>query len=97
MLIFSFERLISEAIKVSWKLDDSLKGTGLISEVKIIEVGLMKNGEVDEIKNKIVEVPTVHILVEVKVKPIILNSFFEDKFRFKLHEDVRIEKYNLGA
>lgn len=90
-----FERLVSEGMKKSWKLDNSLKGTtGLVKEAKIIDVRLLKRGDLDEIKNKIVEVPTVHILVMVKIKPIIFSSFFEDKFNFKLHEDIRIEKYN---
>lgn len=90
-----FERLILEGMQESWKLDDTLKGMGgIIEEAQIIEVELLKRGELDNIKNRIVEVPTVHIAVTVKLKPIIFSNLFENKFNFKLHEDIRIEKYN---
>jgi len=90
-----FEKLVSEGMKKSWKLDDTLKGTGgIVEEVKILEVKLLRRGELDSIENKIVKVPTVHIAVSVKIKPVIFNDVFEDKFIFKLHEDIRIEKYN---
>ena len=89
-----FERLIEEGIKESWKLDDNLKGAGIVKEAKIIEVGLLKKGEKDEMNNKLVKVPTVHITVSVKIKPIIFSSIFEDRFIFNLHQDIRIEKYN---
>lgn len=90
-----FERLISEGIRNSWKLDNNLKSTeGIIKEAQIIEIKLLKKGDLDRIKKKIVTVPTIHIAVLVKIKPIIFSNILEDKFNFKLHEDIKIEKYN---
>ena len=90
-----FERLISEGMQESWKLDNGLIGKGrIVEEAQIIEVKLLKKGEFDEIDSKIVDVPTVHIAVMVKIKPIIFSSILADKFIFKLHEDIRLDKYN---
>ena len=89
-----FEKLITEGIRASWKLDDNLMGTGIVQEAKILKVSLLRRGEYDEIKNKTVEIPTIHIAVKVKIRPIIFTNLFENKFYFKLHEDIRIEKYN---
>jgi len=52
----NFERLISEAMQESWKLDDALKGKGgIVEEAQIIEVGLLKRGELDNIKNLLIQ------------------------------------------
>jgi len=90
-----FEKLVKEGMCKAWNLDDNLKGDGgIVKEANLSEVKLLKRGEVDIIKNKAVKVPTIHILVKVKITPIIFTSVFKDKFIFNLHEDVRIEKYN---
>ena len=71
-----------------------MQGNGIVQDAKIIEVKLLRRGDNDDIKNKKVEVTTIHILVAVKIKPIIFSSIFAEKFVFNLHEDIRIDKYN---
>lgn len=87
------EKFIKEEIRLEWKLDENLKnGQGIVKEANILDISLLDKGDVDNVTNKTVESMTIHVLIEVHVKQMILKSIFTDDMIFKMHEDVRVKK-----
>lgn len=90
------EELIAEGMITSWGLNNRLKnGEGLIEEVKIKEVAVLEEGELDTAKNEIVENLMVHTIIKVKVKPVIFKSLLANKSEFEFHTDSSINKISL--
>ena len=84
---------ISSEIRTAWGLDRNLKnGTGIIKSAKIEKLTILEAGDTDPINNKQVKCLTVHLMLGVKVKPIILEKAFDDIFYFKFHEDIKLDK-----
>ena len=90
---YELEYYISNEIRQAWNLNYSLKnGKGIIKSADILELEVLNAGDKDPVSGKMMDSFSVHIVVGVKVKPIILISMFEDIFYFKLHEDLKLNK-----
>jgi len=84
---------ISNEISEVWNLDYRLSnGRGIIKSADILELEVLEEGDNDSVSGKEAKCFTVHLVVGVKVKPIILNQIFDDIFYFKLHEDLKLNK-----
>ena len=87
----TYEEYFKKMLITNYKLNENLENKeGLIQQVKIIEYDIYEIGKRDKYSNKKVNDITIHSVVEVKIKPIILDSFLEDVFIFELHEDVAL-------
>jgi len=90
---YDLKYYISNEIREAWNLGYGLQdGTGIIKSTDILELEVLDVGDEDAINGKKVTCLTVHMVVGVKVKPIILNKIFDDIFYFKLHEDLKLDK-----
>ena len=84
---------IKDEIRFAWGLDRNLKnGKGVIKSAKIEDLEILEVGDKDKTNNKTVNCLTVHLILGVKVKPIILEKAFDDIFYFKFHEDLKLDK-----
>lgn len=80
----------------NYNLDKELKNeTGIIKEVKIIEYDIYQAGKKDKYSNQKLNDTTIHSVIEVKVKPIILEELLQELFTFEIHEDVVLNKINI--
>ena len=80
----------------NYNLDKDLKNdTGIIKSVKIIEYDIYLPGKRDKYSNKKLSDTNIHSVIEVKVKPIILEDLLQDVFTFEIHEDVMLNKINI--
>lgn len=87
----SYREYFENAIKDSYDLDDNFKNPDkLITAIKIIEYDIYEKGKKDSVTKKICDDRVIHTVLEVKIKPIIMRSFFEDIFTFEIHEDVNL-------
>ena len=88
---------VKEEIKFVWDVDYKLdNGSGVIKSVDILELEALNEDEKDPVSGKKVDCLTVHLVLGVKVKPIIFNQLIEDKSYFKLHEDFKVKKLETG-
>jgi len=93
---YELKYYISQEIREAWNLNWGLNnGTGIIKSADILDLQVLNDGDKDDISGKRADCLTVHMVVGVKVKPIILNSIFEDIFYFKLHEDLKLNKLEI--
>ena len=84
---------IVDEIRHVWGLNANLRnGKGIIKNAKIEEMTILEEGDIDSLNNKKAECLTVHLVVGIKVKPIIFNKIFDDIFYFKIHEDLKLNK-----
>ena len=87
-----FEKMLMTNFKLSNELQNE---KGIIKSVKIIEYDIYEKGKKDKYTNNKVENTTIHSVIEVKIKPIIMEMWLEDIFTFKLHEDVVLNQVNV--
>ena len=81
-------------LKANYNLDDNLKNEeGVVESVKIIEYDIYVSGEKDTYINNKVDDITIHSVIEVKIKPIILSKILENIFIFEIHEDVVLNSF----
>ena len=87
----SYRDYFEKAIKMSYDLNDDFKNPDkLISDLKIIEYTIYEDGAKDSITKERCKNRIIHTVLEVKIKPIIMNDFFENIFTFEIHEDVNL-------
>lgn len=80
-----------EGLKRNYDLDENLENKNkLISKIEIIEYRVYEKDKVDSYTGKRCDGRTLHTLVRLKVKPIILVNFLEEIFTFTIHEDVAL-------
>ena len=85
----SYKNYFKKMLMANYRLDEELKNTdGFIKQAKILEYDIFLPGNKDKVTNKKVNDITIHSLIEVKIKPIILENILEDVFTFEIHEDV---------
>lgn len=78
-------------LKSNYDLDDELKNENkLISKIEIIEYKIFEAKSKDTFTNKNLQVRTIHTVLKVKIRPIILKSILEEIFVFTVHEDVAL-------
>ena len=87
----SFREYFENALKQSFNLDYELKNeNSLIEEINIIEYDILEKSKRDSFTREKTDDRVIHTVIEVKVKPIIMRSFFEKIFTFIVHEDVNL-------
>ena len=87
----SYQNEFTKVLKQNYKLKEDLTNPEkLITSIKIKEYTIYEKGKKDNYTNKKCDDRVIHTVLEVKIKPIILASFFEDIFTFTIHEDVNI-------
>lgn len=93
----AFREYFENAIKNSYELNDEYENEEkLINYIKILEYDIYEKGKKDIYTKEKCDGRTIHTVIEVKIKPIIMKSFFEDIFVFKIHEDVNLNMVYMG-
>lgn len=78
-------------LKSNYNLNDELSNSEkLITSIEIKEYAIYERGHKDQYTDEICDVRTIHTVLKVKIKPIILKSILEDIFVFTIHEDVAL-------
>lgn len=87
------KKFIEKEIAYIWSLDSNLKnGSRIVESAEILEICLLKLGDIDNVTKKEINDLTVHNVIRVKLKPIAFRSIFQDRISFNIHEDIRIRK-----
>ena len=91
-----FKECFEKLIKINYNLDESLKNEEkIIESVKIKEYKILSDGKKDKYTNIRVNDTTIHTVIEVKVKPIIMKDMLEKIFTFEIHEDVVLNEVKI--
>ena len=78
-------------LKSNYELDENLSNDKkLITSVEIEEYTIYEKGNRDLYTNKMYDTRTIHTVLSVKIRPIILKNYLEDIFVFTVHEDVAL-------
>ena len=86
-----YEKEFVNFLKNNYELDDNLKNKNkLISGIEIIEYKIYNARSKDSFSKKNLQDRTIHVVLRVKIKPIILKKLFENIFVFTIHEDVAL-------
>lgn len=86
-----YKKFFEEALRKNYNLNESMENSkGLITKVKIEEYKIYKKGEKDNYTNEKCDDTTIHTVITIKIKPIILKQLLEKVFTFKIHEDVNL-------
>ena len=84
-----YKEYLKNMLMKNYKLDEKLENkNGIIQKATILEYEIYSAGKKDKYSNSKVKDTTIHSVIEVKVKPIILESILEKYFVFEIHEDV---------
>lgn len=93
----AYRAYFENSIKESFSLNDELKNDDkLISGVKILEYEIYDKGSRDKYTRTICDDRTIHTVLEVKIRPIIMKEFFEKILTFQIHEDVNLNTVKVG-
>mgnify|MGYP004516201309 FL=1 len=75
----------------NYELDDNFSNEDkLITHISIEEYEVYNKNKKDNFTKKRCDDRTIHTVLKVKVRPIILKEFLEDIFCFTIHEDVNL-------
>ena len=84
-----YKKHFIKALRENYNLDENLKNeNGIIERIKIKEYKILKKTARDSYTKKNVDDITLHTVIEVEIKPIIMKSFLDKVFIFDIHEDV---------
>lgn len=86
-----YKKFFKELLMKNYNLNEELENkNGLIKKVEIEEYEIYKKGQKDNYTKEKCEDITIHTVIKVKIKPIILSKILENIFTFKIHEDVNL-------
>lgn len=75
----------------NYELDDNFSNEDkLITHISIEEYEVYNKNKKDNFTKKRCDERTIHTVLKVKVRPIILKEFLEEIFCFTIHEDVNL-------
>ncbi|MBO5179399.1 MAG: hypothetical protein J6B87_03540 [Clostridia bacterium] len=84
-----YKKYFVEAIKENYNLDENLENdSSLVEKIKIKEYEILNKKSKDSYTKKRVENVTLHTVLEIEIKPIIMKKFLDKVFIFDIHEDV---------
>ncbi len=87
----TYKKEFEKSLKENYELNDDFENDEkLISNIKIVEYKIYKNGEKDSFTKSKVNNRVLHIILKVQIKPIIFREFLEKFFVFTIHEDVNM-------
>lgn len=82
-----------KVLQYNYNLDENLKsGSRFIEQIDILQYEYYTTNTVDNITGKLIDEPTIHTEIGVKVTPIVFKSIFSDIFYFRIHQDVKARK-----
>lgn len=78
-----------KSLKENYNLNEDLENeNGLIERIKIKEYKILDKNKKDSYTKQKVKDVTLHTVIEVELKPIILKNLLDKVFIFDVHEDV---------
>lgn len=84
-----YKKQFIKSLQKNYKLDENLESdTGLIEKIRIKEYKILKENQKDTFTKKKVGDVTLHTVIELEVKPIIMPEILDEVFIFDVHEDV---------
>lgn len=85
----AYKEQFEKSLKENYGLDENLENEdGLIEKIEIKEYKILDKNKKDSYTKQKVKEVTLHTVIEVELKPIILKSFLDKIFIFDVHEDV---------
>ena len=92
----AFKKEFEQQLKETYELDDNFTNNEkLISKITIKEYKIYNKGNKDSYTKERCTDRVLHIVLEVKIRPIILREFLERLFIFQIHEDVDLNLVNI--
>lgn len=87
----AYKKEFIKLLKENYELDNNFKNDKkLISSIIVKEYDIYENREKDSFTGNRSDGRTIHTVMEVKIKPIILKNTLENIFVFTIHEDVAL-------
>ncbi len=84
-----FRNYLTKTLMANYNLNENMESdNGLIKKVEIEEYNIYKKNQTDTITKSKVKDTTIHSVIKVKIKPLILEEALSDLFTFHIHEDV---------
>ena len=89
-----YKKYFKESLIKNYDLNDNLENKDkLIKKIIIEDYKIYKKGTKDEYTGEKCDDITIHSVITIKIKSIILSKVLEDVFTFKIHEDVNLNMY----
>ena len=86
-----YEKYFKESLIKNYNLNKNLENRkGMVNKITIEEYRIYKKGEKDNYTKETCDDVTIHTVVSIKIKPIILKKQLEKIFTFEIHEDVNL-------
>lgn len=86
-----YKKYFSQMLKKNYDLNDYYENKEkLITKLEIIEYTIYPKGKKDNFTKEKCDDATLHTIVKIKMKPIIMTKMFEDIFTYTVHEDVNL-------
>ena len=86
-----YKNYLKEMLRKNYGLNESLENEeGIVRQAKIIECEVYSPGYKDSHTGAKVKDTTIHSVIEVRIRPIILEELLEKYFVFEIHEDVAL-------
>ncbi|MBQ9314718.1 MAG: hypothetical protein IJ220_07005 [Clostridia bacterium] len=87
----AYQAYFEKALKDSFHLNEKFENRdAMIESVKIVEYEIIEKGRKDSFTKTKSSNRVIHTVIEARIKPIIMRSFFEKIFTFTIHEDVNL-------
>lgn len=84
-----YKKYFEKMLVANYSLDENLSNDdGIVQKVEILEYNIYQKGKKDNYTKLKVKDTTIHSVIKVKIKPIILENMLEKVFTFEIHEDV---------
>lgn len=84
-----YKKYFINSLKENYNLDENLENNnGLVEKIKINEYEILKKKTKDPYTKEKLENITLHTVIEIEIKPIIMKKFLDKVFIFDIHEDV---------
>ena len=84
-----YKKYFINSLKENYKLDENLENkNGLVERIEIKEYKILNKRAKDSYTNERVDNVTLHTVLEIEIKPIIMKEFLDEVFIFDIHEDV---------
>ncbi|MBE5821668.1 MAG: hypothetical protein E7311_03645 [Clostridiales bacterium] len=84
-----------KALIKQYQLNESLEnGNKNISKIEILEYEIYEKNDIDSITSKEINNNTIHVVTNIKYRPIIFSFLFKKGIIFKVHNDISIKEYS---
>lgn len=84
-----YKKYFIKSLKENYNLNENLENDdGLIEKIEIKEYEILNKKDKDSYTKEIVGDVTLHTVLQIEIKPIIMKKIFDKIFVFDVHEDV---------